>query len=209
VVCGIASWYDRRGEGAGNATSIKAQDGLLMAEDKVLFALREERCFIKLVGEAKYSTTAGFDTFINNLFERGDIRDVLVDLTDTSYIDSTSLGELTKIASFLMQSKHRRPTLISTRESINSTIEGLGLDRVFVVVHDTVGAVGREVEMREIPETDKGERENARRILEAHRCLMSLNEKTGRIFRNVVDAFERELGEGGGPSTAGPSSSRN
>ncbi len=174
-----------------------------MAEDKVLFALRDNTCFIKLVGEAKYSTTAGFDTFINELFERNDVEDVLVDLTETSYIDSTSLGELTKISSFLVESRHRRPTLVSTRETINSTIQGLGLDRVFVVLYDMNGLPDCGVELQRIPEVDVDERKNACRILEAHRCLMSLNEKTGRIFRSVVDAFERELGEKGDSHSGG------
>ncbi|MBD3242843.1 MAG: hypothetical protein GF331_19785 [Chitinivibrionales bacterium] len=163
-----------------------------MAEHKVLFAIEDDVCFIKLVGEATYAKTAGFDAFINDLFHHREIRDVLVDLSDTTYIDSTNLGELTKISSFLRQRNCHRPTLLSTREEISSIITGLGLDRVFLLVEEVELP---DVEMQEIPEVEMDDRRNAQRILDAHRTLMSVNEKTGRIFRSVVDAFEKDLEE--------------
>jgi anti-anti-sigma factor len=164
-----------------------------MAGDKVLFAIDGKTCFIKLIGEAKYSTTTGFDAFINGLFEQHDVDNVLVDLTDTTYIDSTNLGELTKISTFLMQRHQRRPTLFTTRANISATITGLGLDRVFVLVGEVADDDG--LTLQEVPEVKLTERENAMRILDAHRYLTSVNDRTGQIFRSVVDAFERELGD--------------
>lgn len=161
-----------------------------MAEHRVLFAVQDNVCFIKLVGEATYAKTAGFDAFINDLFAHEHIRDVLVDLSDTTYIDSTNLGELTKISAYLRQQNCRRPTLLSTREEISSIITGLGLDRVFLLVEELELP---DVELHEIPEVEMDDRRNAQRILDAHRTLMSVNEKTGRIFRSVVDAFEQDL----------------
>jgi hypothetical protein len=120
---------------------------------------------------------------------------VLVDLTETTYIDSTNLGELTKISSYLYQQSRRRPTLVSTRDDISAIITGLGLDRVFTLVEDLELP---DVELRHIPEVEVSERRNAQRILDAHRSLMAVNEKTGRIFRSVVDAFENDFGRSDG-----------
>jgi anti-anti-sigma factor len=162
-----------------------------MADDRILFAIHDRTCFIKMLGEAKYSTTTGFGTFINDLFARCDFDNILVDLSETSYIDSTNLGELTKLSSFLMQHRQRRPMLISTRANISAVIASLGMDRIFVVVDETPDLPSS---MEVVPGTVMTVRENAFRILEAHRYLVSLNEKTGREFRSVVDAFEQNLG---------------
>ena len=162
-----------------------------MAEDRILFALHDKTCFIKLVGEATYIKTAGFGCFINDLFSHEQIDDVLVDLSGTTYIDSTNLGELAKIAAFLRQQNSHRPTVVCTDTDMSEMMTGLGLNRLFVMVDET-----REpgVAMSELPEITLDERENAERILEAHRYLMSVNDRTGRVFRSVVDAFERDLG---------------
>jgi anti-anti-sigma factor len=162
-----------------------------MVADRVLFAIQNGTCFIKMVGEAKYSTTTGFDVFINDLIARAEVDNILVDLTDTTYIDSTSLGELTRLSSYMRQNHQRMPTLVSKRDNINAIIGGLGLDKVFVVVDEQASGV---LHMQEIPRVELTERENALRILDAHRSLMAINDKTGRIFRSVVDAFEQELG---------------
>jgi anti-anti-sigma factor len=161
-----------------------------MAEDKILYAIHDRICFLKVIGEAKYSNSGGFDTFVNELFDRDEVDDVLVDLNETTYIDSTNLGELTKISTYLMQRRNRRPTLMAGGEEIDSIIRGLGLDRVFVMA-DELPEAGAE--LHEVPDVRLDERGNAMRILEAHRYLISLNETTGRVFRSVVDAFEREL----------------
>lgn len=163
-----------------------------MADDRILYAIRNETCFLKLIGEAKYNTTVGFGTFINDLFDREKISSVLVDLSETTYIDSTNLGELTKISSFLREHEQGRPTIVSSNEEINAVITGLGLDRVFVIVDESHAP---DVSMKDMPEVDVSEREQARQILEAHKFLMETNEKTGEVFRNVVDAFQKQLDE--------------
>jgi len=166
-----------------------------MADDRILFAIHDHTCFIKMLGEAKHSTTTGFGQFINTLFERCDFDDVLVDLSDTSYIDSTNLGELTKLSSFLMQHRQRRPMLISTRPNISAVITSLGMDRIFDMADEVLALPPAMVA---VPGAQMTARENAFRILEAHRYLVALNEKTGREFRSVVDAFEQDLGIGPG-----------
>ena len=48
-------------------------------------------------------------------------------------------------------------------------------------------------ELQEMESTKPTERENALRILCAHKALVSLSESNAEKFRNVVDALEREL----------------
>jgi anti-anti-sigma factor len=161
-----------------------------MADGRILYAIRDRVCFLKFVGDANHAATVGLDSLINELFENDLVEDVLVDLTETTYIDSTSLGELTKLSDLLMRRRSRKATIVSTQSGISEVLCNLGLDQVFVVVDSPPGGAG---ELHELPAVQLSERQNALRILEAHRKLMELNEKTGQEFRTVVDVLEQEL----------------
>lgn len=165
-----------------------------MSDGRVLYALQEDACFIRLEGDVRYTVSVPFDNFIDRLFDRERPSHVLIDLTAATLIDSTSLGLLAKIAKRLMSLCNETATIFSTNDDINTLLESIGFDDVFNMVEDEKAPPG---EMREVAGAPADRRAQGRTMVEAHRELMELNEKNRDVFRNVVDMLEKDLDESG------------
>src|SRR6056297_1153962 len=71
---------------------------------------------IKINGTIKYTICNEFDKFINFIFGKEKIDNIIIDLRGTNYLDSTCLGLLAKIANYLINKKDKKPTLISNNK---------------------------------------------------------------------------------------------
>jgi len=165
-----------------------------MSDGRILYALQEDACFIRLEGNVRYTESVPFDNFIARLFDRERPSRVLIDLTAATLIDSTTLGLLAKIAKRLMNLRNETATIFSTNDDINTLLESIGFDDVFNMVEDEKAPPGQ---MREVAGAPADRPAQGRTMLEAHRELMELNEKNRDAFRNVVDMLEKDLDESG------------
>jgi anti-anti-sigma factor len=162
-----------------------------MSEGNVYYALSNGTCVMRFQGAISYTLAAGLNRFLDDLFDRGEFKDILVDLSDTESIDSTGLGLLARIANFVRQRDGRRPLLFSSQPDINAVLRSICLDDAFVLCAELpeVGAG------QALPAVDASQSELARIVLEAHRLLCDMNQANRDQFQNVVDAFERKLGK--------------
>ncbi|MCD6288219.1 MAG: STAS domain-containing protein [Candidatus Hydrogenedentes bacterium] len=167
-----------------------------MDNGRILFARYRGLVVLKLVGEIRYTVkgsyrvSVSFDAFLDKLFEERDFKNVLIDLTETTGIDSTNIGLLAKIARFTMDNFGQKPTIISTNDDINRILDSVGFDQVFVILHEPHNF---DQELEELPEMTVPDKELARLILDAHKALIELNEKNKNMFKNVVDVMEQSL----------------
>ena len=93
--------------------------------------LSDDQYVISLAGEVDLYTAPEFKQQLLEVIDQGG-RDVIVDLTDTTFIDSTTLGVLVGGV------KRLRPAggslaLVCTDENITKIFEITGLDRVFPI----------------------------------------------------------------------------
>ena len=161
------------------------------ATDKILYAAQNGVWFIKLVGNIRYTGVAGFDAFVDRVTHHGKVKDLLVDLNETTYLDSTTLGLLAVLASFVLKQRGFKPKMVSSNPSVTENIENMGLDRVFILLkNDDVGA---SAPLSEIPAVERDELERARHILTAHKAMMALSEKNREVFHDVVELLEQDL----------------
>ncbi|MEK5765366.1 anti-anti-sigma factor GigB, partial [Acinetobacter junii] len=59
----------------------------------------------------------------------------IVDLTETSFIDSTVLGVLAKLGLKLKQVHHIQAVMLSTNSDITTLANSMGLGQVFVILN--------------------------------------------------------------------------
>ena len=138
----------------------------------------------------KFSYTSGFDTFIYRLFRDDNVKDVLIDLNDITYIDSTNLGLLAEIAAVLLRRYNQKPKILSTNNQITEVIKNIGLDKVFLLITDSETFSG---EFQQIHPVEKNEYQKVKTVLDAHKNLIKLNENNAIQFKNVVDVLEDQL----------------
>ena len=140
-------------------------------------------------GDVRLTLCTTVDEYLEKMFEDKNFRSVVVDLSKTANIDSTSLGLLAKLS---IQTERRfsfRPTLISTRRDITRILLSMGFDEVFDLVEEPLEP---HEQLAELPAIAASEEDVRKRVLEAHRTLMSMNETNRDTFHDLVAALEAE-----------------
>ena len=83
-------------------------------QEQILFACIDDCCFFKLSGELRYTNATGMDDLVERLFaSQLQCQQLVVDLNDVSFMDSTYIGLLASLARYCQQ-QSPRPTLFST-----------------------------------------------------------------------------------------------
>jgi anti-anti-sigma factor len=158
----------------------------------VLHAAHEGVHVLRFLGEIRYPLVPSVNRYVDHLLIREVPSAFVIDLTETSAIDSTSLGALGRIANRMREVGGPRVTLLSTRPDINEVLISSAFDQVFDLVPESALAGG---EGQELP-IEEADREGLRRtVLEAHRVLMALSERNRGLFRDLVAALEAEGGK--------------
>ena len=169
-----------------------------MASGKVLYGSREGVHILRFVGKVGYTLGPTLQRFVDRLFASSPPLGFVVDLRETSHIDSTNLGLLAKIANRMRERGSARVTLVSNREDINEILYTVGFDAVFDIVE------GSEIstdQSEPLPTIDSDNARLRRTMLEAHRTLMELNDQNRREFADVVSLLEQQTAEPAGHGT--------
>lgn len=155
---------------------------------KYFYAEQKGKTFIRLVGEMRYSYSGGFDAFLEELFER-DFGDVLIDLTETTYIDSTNLGLLARIAENLQVRYGRKPTIVCPNRDICSVLHDIGFDSAFLILE----GFNLAEDFSEVTGAERSDLETAEMMIAAHKSLIRLSSDNETAFRDVVRMMEAEV----------------
>jgi anti-anti-sigma factor len=163
-----------------------------MDRGRYYFAEKEGITYIKMVGNLKYNTSSGFDRFVDGLLERG-FSNAVIDLSEASYIDSTNLGLIAKIANRGRTRGDVNVSIISPNEDINEILRSVRFDKIFDIVTDTSQL--DEAVLEEIPDEKRGEKESLEMLIKAHKCLMNVHEENRPDFKDVVELLEQEYND--------------
>lgn len=161
-----------------------------MHDGKILYALVDTTCILKLTGSIVFNIGVGFDRFISKIISDKKIESFIIDLTETDYIDSTNLGILAKLHESCQQNSRPQPTVISTRENINEVLYNVGFAQIFTIINDLNFLPEN---LYEVPSVTAAQDALAHLMLNAHRQLMKLNETNRTVFRDVVSFLEQDL----------------
>lgn len=156
---------------------------------RVLYAVHQGTYVIKLVGDIRVTCCAALDEFIEGIFKDPQMKAVMIDLTETTIIDSTALGLLAKIAVFFRKTSGIKPIIISTNPDINCILDSMGFDVVFNIIQEESVLT---TNLTDLPDRVCNEPEATRRVLEAHKVLMGMNEKNKETFKDVVATLEEQ-----------------
>ncbi|TCK08568.1 STAS domain-containing protein [Marinobacterium mangrovicola] len=158
-----------------------------MSDGSIYYACRNGHYVLKFVGEVRLTLCSTIDLHLEQVLARREISDTLIDLTETTTIDSTSLGLIAKLAVKAAEQGMPRPTLISTNPDITKILYSMGFDQVFLLL-DSVPASG--VDLEQVPFVLESEEQVRARIIDAHRILIDLNDANRTAFKDLVATLE-------------------
>lgn len=159
-----------------------------MDSGNILHASRDDVHVLRFIGDIRYTLSPSIDCYLDGIFASSDPAGFVIDLTETTSIDSTNLGLLARLATRMQRLGARRVTVVSNRADINAVLNSMALDEVFDIVEDSC----LETEAaREIPQENSDRDTLSRTLIDAHRALMDLNEHNKDMFKDVVTALEK------------------
>ncbi|MAM89051.1 MAG: anti-anti-sigma factor [unclassified Hahellaceae] len=159
---------------------------------KILQAEKRGVYVIKFVGEIRLNLCSTLDRVIERMQADEGFVTVIVDLTETTVVDSTTLGLIAKIGLFARERDRILPTIISVNADVTRLIMTMGLDDLFVIVSK---AAAHASDLLEIPILQASEDEVRQKVLAAHLTLMEINDANKETFRDLVAALECDQAE--------------
>lgn len=159
-----------------------------MADGRVLAARERGAYVLRLVGDVRLTLCASIEDYLGNMLDDPEFCSVWVDLCDAESVDSTTLGQLAKLALAVQERFGFRPAIYCGDSGINRLLQSMGIDRLFEMHERTCCATGCS---QSIPVVAGSEDEVRERVIEAHRVLMDMSEDNHQRFQELVATLER------------------
>ena len=160
-----------------------------MSTGHVEYASLNGTHIFKLIGEVRAQSCVSLDKLLDKIDNQSHVVGAIVDLTQTTFIDSTVLGVLAKLGLKLKQLHQIQAVMLSTNADITTLANSMGLAQVFVLLNYcgdpnicTKTLVDEHVSHAAMLNT----------VLDAHRTLMQLNENNKNIFQPLVQQLEQQ-----------------
>lgn len=116
---------------------------------------------------------------------------VVINAVKVSYLDSTCLGILAKIARCMIERQCPQPNLVVVNEDLELILMSIGFDTIFAITKTPVHKmIGTHPLGHTFPDTCLSKDEQ---ILDAHRELIELSERNRAEFSDLVEMLEIEI----------------
>lgn len=159
-----------------------------VAEGRVLAASEHGAYVLRFVGDVRLTLCSSIEDYVENLLADPQFKSVWVDLCDAEGIDSTTLGQLAKLALAVNKRFGFRPAIFCCDPGINRLLRSMGLHKLFEMHEKTCCSSGCDQAIPMVPGSEDEVREQ---VLAAHRALMDVSEENRKRFSELVSSLER------------------
>ena len=143
---------------------------------------------IRLSGDVRLTCCPALESFMERMFSDRGFRSVLIDLSQAQNMDSTTLGQLAKLAIQARKKFKLTPVLFSTNADINRIVESMGFEALFSIRKEPLAS---ESDLAELPMVTCSETSMKSQVIEAHRILMGMNEENHARFQELVNTLQK------------------
>lgn len=161
-----------------------------MSSGHIFVAEQDNVYIIKLVGDVRLTLCVSFDQFIAAMFEAEHLSSVLFDLRETVGIDSTTLGLIAKISIGARKRGLPDPVVVVNDPSIQRLLVSMGFEDILKIV--VASEIALDAPMVPISQPSDDESAVQRRVLEAHKILMQMNQPNRVKFRELVETLQNK-----------------
>ncbi|SRR5690625_1086606 len=160
-----------------------------MADGQILVSGDDGIYYLKLVGDVRVTLCTSLSNYIDTVFQSGDAREVVVDMTQAEGADSTTLGLLAKLALRCRDSFGLLPTLLCSDPGLLNILDAMGLDELYDIRNSDAD---HKVLLEELQQVISDEEEIREKVLEAHRLLIALNPDNRKEFIDLIKVLENQ-----------------
>ncbi|KAA8731921.1 anti-anti-sigma factor GigB [Acinetobacter qingfengensis] len=163
-----------------------------MSTGRIEYASLNGTYIFKIIGEVRAQACISLDNLLNKIDQSSQVIGAIVDLTETTFIDSTVLGMLAKLGLKLKQNHNIQAVILSTNPDITTLAHSMGLAQVFVILNYCTDP---KVCTQTLADNNITHSEMLNTVLDAHRTLMQLNENNQNMFEPLVKQLQKEQQE--------------
>ncbi len=158
-----------------------------MNNAEILVAKKLGTFKIKVIGRATFAIGSTLRNLVKDIENEKNKKNVTIDLTDCTGMDSTFMGILAMLALKVLK-ENITIEIVNPRHN-RELLNGLGLKKLFTYVE-------RDIQGDEWKKTNTHTatiKESAQTVLDAHKILMKADEGNIDKFKTVVNMVEKEL----------------
>lgn len=160
-----------------------------MNAGKILAAEYKHMALLKFVGEVRVVMSSTLDNYCNNLYRRGILDAMVVDMSETRSIDSTALGMLAKMSIQLRNRFNVMPTIVSPNPDITRILRSMSFDIICNIVSSVPKQQTQYSELKMQMESEATVRD---KVIDAHLTLMAMSEENRLEFQDLVSALKQQ-----------------
>lgn len=160
-----------------------------MSSGKILAADYKHMSMLKFVGDVRVLMSSTLDNYCQGLYRRAILDAMVVDLSETTGIDSTALGLLAKMAIQLRNRFNVIPTIVSPNPDITRILRSMSFDLIFTIVDSRKDEAAPYQELKQQRESEDSVRE---KVIDAHLTLMTLSEENRLEFQDLVQSLKHQ-----------------
>lgn len=154
-----------------------------------LVYIKDDICILKLKDRLTMNNSVMLDKFAENSLN--DIYDFYLEMSEVTYIDSTFLGLIAKLAVDFKMNKNKKIKLINPSSQVLKGFKDTGIINFLENIN---GIDFNNINLEQIDKIDFYNIEEKQHfILKMHEILMNLNEKNRIEFEPVVDQMRKVL----------------
>lgn len=161
-----------------------------MSNTTIKYAIDNRCCYLKLQGDIRYSSGAGFDRFSKEVFKENSVDEFIIDMNKTKFIDSTNLGILASIANSLNSVNGKKPVIISSNDDITIILKSMGFDQFFNI--DDSHEPSNDLQFLGITLSKQDKEELKETMIRAHENLANMNKKNNEMFKDVIELLKKD-----------------
>ncbi|WKD49108.1 STAS domain-containing protein [Microbulbifer spongiae] len=160
-----------------------------MQSGQIMVGTHEGVYIIKLIGDVRLDLCTTFDSFTEDMIGQDDFAGVAFDLHEAHGIDSTTLGLIAKIAIRTLERGCQKPLVFCSDQGIRHLLDAMGFDALVEISDEQYELAAQTTPLECRIPSEHAARE---KVLEAHRVLMSMNERNAETFHDLVHTLEQE-----------------
>ena len=164
-----------------------------ISSGKILVADYQGIYLIKMLGDVRLNLCIPFDNFIQRLFIKDDFYSIIFDFSHTEGLDSTTLGLVAKLAVKSREHKAVKPSIIGADSSIYRLLDATGITELCEIIEGDAHLNDALDDVSPLPrDRDEDNEDKVRKkVLEAHKVLVSLNDKNKESFKDLIQTLSQ------------------
>lgn len=151
--------------------------------NNILYATLEKYNIVKVCTSATMKNSEQ----VSELLEKDKI--TILDLSETTYIDSTFLGLIAKYTMKFKNDFNEYLSILNPTNEVLTALKQTGILNFVVILNEDIIVNGTKIEKKDFKSSNI-----AKHILEMHEILSNLNEENKKVFSDVVNKM-REVVE--------------